>query len=212
MFQEASTCLKVCGVTVEEEAERLVEMKVEALGFNFYKKSKRYLEPSEADWLKVLAGKVLRVGVFVNEGSDLPFRLYGEGMIDVIQLHGDEAVSEVSRFRAAGIPVIKALGIATKEDLKRADSYEVDAFLLDTHAPMLYGGTGKVFDWDLAVEFKGKVPEVPLILAGGIVPENAREAIACVRPAALDVASGAEISPGKKDFEKVRALQECCAS
>lgn len=210
IFREGVTALKVCGVTREEEARQLAEMGVEAVGFNFFRKSKRYLDVSKAVWTKGFEGAFLRVGVFVNEVGDLPLRLFGEGMVDVVQLHGDESPQDVAVLRGAGVPVIKAFGVAGEEDLKRAAMYEVDAVLLDAHAPVSHGGTGRVFDWEFALQFKEMQPDMPLVLAGGIVPGNAREAVEKVRPAALDVASGAEHSPGKKDFEKVRVLQECC--
>ncbi|MEP2777539.1 MAG: phosphoribosylanthranilate isomerase [Luteolibacter sp.] len=193
-----------------EDVERLVELGVDAVGFNFWPKSKRYLAPEEGRWMKDFAGKILRVGVFVNEASDLAFRLFGDGMIDVVQLHGDETPEEVERFTAAGIPVVKALGVKDAGDIARAGAYVADGILLDAHAPVVFGGTGQTFDWGLAKGFMAQHPGMPVILAGGITPENAAEAVVQVKPAALDVASGAEISPGVKDFDKVEALLAAC--
>ena len=195
---------------MQGDAERLAELGVDAVGFNFWPKSKRYLDPSDGRWVKGLAGSILRVGVFVNEGSDLPYRLYGEGMIDVVQLHGDETAETVAGFAKAGIPVIKAVGVKDAADIGSAGGYAADAVLLDAHAPLVFGGTGEVFDWGLALGFKNRFPEIPVILAGGITPANARQAVSEVRPAALDVASGAESAPGVKDFEKVKALLAAC--
>lgn len=209
-FANENTGLKICGVRSRGDAEKLVELGVNAVGFNFWPKSKRYLAPEAGRWMKGLAGKILRVGVFVNEPSDLPFRLFGDGMIDVVQLHGDETLEDVARFSAMGIPVVKALGVKDAEDIARAGDYVADGILLDAHAPVVFGGTGQRFDWGLAKDFMEKHPEMPIILAGGITPENAADAVAQVRPAALDVASGAEVSPGVKDFEKVKALLEAC--
>lgn len=211
-FGTDKTSLKICGVTLQGDAERLVEMGVDAVGFNFWPKSKRYIDPSGGHWMKALAGRILRVGVFVNEAGDLPYRLYAEGMIDVVQLHGDETAGTVAGFTKAGIPVIKAVGVRDASDLESAGGYGADAVLLDAHAPQVFGGTGEVFDWGLAESFKRKFPDIPMILAGGITPRNARQAVNGVRPVALDVASGAEVSPGVKDFEKVRALLEACRS
>ena len=204
--------LKICGVKLEADAERLAALGVDAVGFNFWPQSKRYLDPREGVWMKVLAGKILRVGVFVNEASDLPFRLFGDGMIDVVQLHGDEDAGTVLRFKEAGIPVIKALGVKTADDIEAAGRFPADAILLDAHAPQVFGGTGETFDWKLALDFKERFPEMPMVLAGGITPLNAASAASEVAPAALDVASGAEISPGVKDFEKVEALLAACRS
>lgn len=204
-----SVSLKICGVTRMADAERLVELGVDALGVNFWPKSKRYLDPADAGWLGDLAGRILRVGVFVNEDPELPLRLWREGRIDMIQLHGDEGPQQALPFREAGAPFIKAIGVSNRGSLAEATAYGADALLLDAHAPGVYGGTGDTFDWKTAVDFKAAEPSIPIILAGGIVPENAGEAIATVGPAAIDVASGAEQSPGIKDFEKVIALRLC---
>ena len=206
----AATSLKICGVTLAADAERLAEMGVDALGANFWPNSKRYLAPERADFLRALAGRILRVGVFVNAGSELPLRLVEEGLIDVVQLHGDETPEDVRPFAAAGIPVLKALGVRGPDDLARARDFGAAGILLDAHAPGVYGGTGQTIDWDLARSFIAANPDLPLILAGGITAENAAAAIAAVRPAALDIASGAESSPGVKDFAKVAALLAAC--
>jgi len=198
--------LKICGVTSRDDADQLVAMGVDALGVNFWPKSKRYLAAEDAAWLKNLAGKILRIGVFVNESSELPLRLYQDRLLDAIQLHGDEVPEDASPFRAADVPFIKAIGVKTRADLERATEFGASAVLLDAHAPGVYGGTGEVFDWKVATEFREQHPELPVILAGGIVPENAALAAASVLPAALDIASGAEISPGVKDFQKVAAF------
>jgi phosphoribosylanthranilate isomerase len=207
----APTSLKICGVTLADDAMRLVELGVDALGANFWPQSKRYLAPERAGFLKELEGLILRVGVFVNPDLKLPARLIREGLIDVVQLHGDETPDEVALLKEAGIPVIKALGVRAVSDLQRAHEFGADAILLDAHAPGVYGGTGETIDWSLARRFVEENPELPMILAGGITPDNAAAAIHAVRPAALDVASGAEQSPGLKDFDKVEALLAACS-
>ncbi|MCF7675506.1 MAG: phosphoribosylanthranilate isomerase [Akkermansiaceae bacterium] len=203
--------LKICGLTREGDAAELVALGVDALGVNFWPGSKRYHAPEDSGWLKEYAGRILRVGVFVNAPAALPLRLYRDGLLDVIQLHGDETPAAAAPFRDAGVPFVKAIGVRTMDELDRADEYGAAAVLLDAHAPGVYGGTGKVFDWNVALEFRERHPGLPLILAGGIVPENAAQAIKAVRPAALDVASGAETAPGVKDFAKVRALLDAVA-
>jgi phosphoribosylanthranilate isomerase len=195
--------LKICGVRTRDDANRLVSMGVEALGVNFWPQSKRYLAPEEAAWLRDLEGKILRVGVFVNESPELPLRLMREGYLDLVQLHGDESPEDAMVFREAEVPFIKAIGVKTRADLERATEYGAVAILLDAHAPGIYGGTGEVFDWEVASGFRREHPGLPVLLAGGIVPENAGLAAMSVQPAALDIASGAEISPGIKDFQKV---------
>ena len=202
----ASVSLKICGVTVAEEGERLATLGVEALGANFWPKSKRYLDPANAAWLEGLAGRILRVGVFVNAKPSTAIELVEKGWIDVVQLHGDESPEDAAPYRDAGIPFIKAIGVATSAHLAHATDYGASALLMDAHAPGVYGGTGETFDWSTAVSFKEQHPDLPIVLAGGIVPENAKEAAQTVQPAALDVASGAELSPGIKDFGKVQLL------
>lgn len=201
-----SVSLKICGVTTRDDADALARMGVDALGVNFWPHSKRYLAETDAVWLREIAGEILRVGVFVNEAPELPLRLVRDGLLDVVQLHGDESPEDAAAFRDAGVPFIKAIGVKTRDDLDRATEYGATAILLDAHAPGIYGGTGETFDWEVASAFRRAHPELPVILAGGIVPENAALAAMSVVPAALDIASGAEVSPGVKDFAKVTAF------
>ena len=198
--------LKICGVTSAHDADQLVDLGVDALGVNFWPQSKRFLAAEDADWLRGLAGRILRVGVFVNEPPALPLRLVRAGLLDVVQLHGDETPEDAICYLDAGVPFIKAIGVKTRGDLDHAAEFKASAILLDAHAPGVYGGTGRTFDWDTARGFKSDHPGLPVILAGGIVPENTAAAAAAVRPSALDVASGAEVAPGVKDFEKVSAM------
>ena len=202
----ASVSLKVCGVTTRSDAMRLVDLGVDALGVNFWPQSKRYLASENAAWLRDLAGRILRVGVFVNEAPELPLRLIREGLLDAVQLHGDESPEDAMIYQETAVPFIKAIGVKTLDDLARAADFGASAILLDAHAPGIYGGTGETFDWNAALKFSQNHPDIPLILAGGITQENAGLAAHNVRPAALDVASGAELSPGIKDFNKVVAL------
>jgi phosphoribosylanthranilate isomerase len=202
----AFVSLKICGVTLASDADQLVALNVPALGANFWPKSKRYLAPENAAWLKPLAGKILRVGVFVNEAPENAIRLYEEGFIDLVQLHGDEQPEDAAAYREANVPFIKAIGVHTKADLSHAAEFGARGILLDTHAPGIYGGTGEAFDWTISQKFIEQHPTLPVILAGGIVPENASLAAHTVAPSAIDVASGAELSPGVKDFQKVAAL------
>ncbi len=201
-----TTSLKICGVTTRDDAERLLTLQVDALGINFWPQSKRYLEPENATWLHDLAGKILRVGVFVNQPAELPLQLIRDGYLDVVQLHGDETPADAAIFRETKIPFIKAVGVKTHADLEQLSQFGAAAILLDAHAPGIYGGTGEVFDWEVASDFRRRNPHLAVILAGGITPENAGLAAMSVQPAALDIASGAEISPGIKDFQKVTAF------
>lgn len=202
----ARVSLKICGVTTCDDANQLVSMGVDALGVNFWSKSKRHLPPEQATWLSSLGGKILRVGVFVNEPMELPLELVRNGFLDVVQLHGDETPEFAAALTEADVPFIKAIGVKTVADLSRAPDFGAAAILLDAHAPGIYGGTGEVFDWEIASDFRRRHPDLPILLAGGLTPENAGLAAMSVQPAALDIASGAEISPGRKDFQKVAAF------
>jgi len=201
-----SVSLKVCGVTNAADAEKLVELGVDAIGVNFWPGSPRCVASTEVKWLTTLEGRILRVGVFVNAPTELQISLVREGLLDLVQLHGDETPADVAVLREVGITFIKAIGVKTHADLERVEDFQAAAVLLDAHAPGVYGGTGETFDWNTALDFKSKHPQLPLILAGGIKLENAARAAEMLHPSALDVASGAESSPGIKNFDKVRGL------
>lgn len=204
------TSLKICGVTTRRDANQLAELGVSALGLNFWPSSKRYCTPEKASVIAShIAGHIIRVGVFVNNSRPLAADLVDECVIDVVQLHGDENEDDIAYFLRQNIPVIRA--VPANALPTHALPTKNFALLIDTPAGSDYGGTGKTFDWSLAREFALAHPSVPVILAGGIRPENARDAIEALQPArpvALDVASGAELSPGLKDFDKVKALIE----
>ena len=206
-FFSSIPSLKICGVTTLRDAERLAKLKVAALGLNFWPSSKRYCSPENASTIAShVAGDILRVGVFVNNSLPLAIELIDECLIDIVQLHGDEVIEDIQFFIDQGIPVIKAVS-ADKLPNHELPSHDF-ALLIDTPAGKDYGGTGKTFDWSIAEEFVQKHPKIPTLLAGGINPLNAGKALAAVKPAALDIASGAESSPGIKDFEKVQALMQ----
>ena len=203
----ATPTLKICGITPASDAERLAELGVDALGINFWDQSKRYCPPQTAsEFLPALANRILRVGVFVNADPSLPRQLLADGLVDVVQFHGDEDLPYCQAFAEAQLPFIKAVGVAEESDLPSALRYPACALLLDAHAPGLYGGTGQTIDWTAVARFLAGGATPPVILAGGITPENASAALRSTGACALDVASGAESSPGTKDFAKVRAL------
>ena len=216
-FSPLSHSLKICGVTLASDAEQLVSLQVPALGINFWPQSKRYCPPEEAVvFLPALAEQIVRVGVFVNNARENWSLLSRENAIDIIQLHGDEDDEELRFFLNQGIPVIRSLALQPDADLAQVSSHYQEisqsclgslALLLDAHAPGVYGGTGETIDWVQAAGFIQQCAPLPVLLAGGITPTNAQEAVEVTRAAALDVASGAESSPGKKDFAKVMALQ-----
>ncbi|MGJ8697565.1 MAG: phosphoribosylanthranilate isomerase [Verrucomicrobiaceae bacterium] len=204
-FFSPRTSLKICGVTTPADAQMLVDCHVDAIGLNFWPQSKRYCSPDHAKTFAVdLAGKILRVGVFVNNALPLAKNLFQKGIIDVVQLHGDESLDDIRHFLTSNIPVIRAVSAEHLPDYELPT--ENFALLIDTPAGKDYGGTGQTFDWSIARDFIAKHPNTPVILAGGLNPDNAADAIAQVSPCAIDIASGAELSPGHKDPQKVQAL------
>lgn len=208
-FCHSQVGLKVCGITSSTDAEALVKVGVEALGVNFWPQSRRYCSESTATpWLKALAGQVMRVGVFVNAAPEQPRRLIEEGIIDMAQFHGDETPEYCLEFAREALPFIKAFGVKDVLSLRNVAHFHADAVLLDAPAPGAYGGTGSVFDWNLADLFVRRHGQLPVLLAGGLCVENIREAAELVRPAYVDVASGSESAPGIKDIERCRALHE----
>ena len=208
--------LKICGVTLAPDAEALVALNVPALGVNFWPKSKRYCSPEKAlQFLPALAGQIVRVGVFVNNAREISPILLEKEAIDIVQLHGDEDDEQLLEFLQRNIPVIRSLALKPNEDLhqviehykKLQEKYpNTLTLLLDTHAPGVYGGTGETIDWKQAAEFIQLASPSPVLLAGGITPNNSKEAIQTTQPCGLDIASGAESSPGIKDLAKVTSL------
>ena len=197
-----STRVKICGITNAADAEQAVAAGADALGLNFYGKSPRYLALGQAARIaKPLPPFILRVGVFVNATAELVQQAIVECGLGMVQFHGDETPQFCAQF---GIMSMKAFRIRDAGSLKEMAKYQTDAYLLDAWSGELAGGTGKQFDWALANEAKrlGK----PIFLAGGLTPENVAEAVRRVRPFGVDVSSGVESSPGKKDPEKVRAF------
>jgi len=206
-LSSAAPSLKICGVTTVNDANRLTELGVHALGVNFWPESRRYCPPEAArQFLPALKDRILRVGVFVNADPALPRTLLANDLIDVAQLHGDEDPAYCEAFAGEDLPFFKAIGVAEDSNLASLLHYPASGILLDAHAPGLYGGTGHTIDWDAVARFIDHQSSPPVILAGGITPQNAVEALRTTRACALDVASGAESSPGIKDFEKVSAL------
>jgi len=187
--------VKICGITNREDAMAAAEAGADAIGFNFYRESPRYISPTGAAMIaeKLPAG-VLKVVVFVNETPETIARIALETGLDVAQLHGTS--------EALGLRIWRAVRV--KESLKlEIDPETVEAVLVDTPSEELYGGTGATFDWWKA---KGLFPKI--IIAGGLEASNVRLAIAAAQPWGVDACSRIEESPGKKDHEKMRRFIE----
>jgi len=191
--------IKICGITNIDDAMASVDLGADALGFNFYKKSPRYIEPEKAaEIIAQLPPFIVPVAVFVNEREEKIREALTASCIHGVQFHGDETPEFCQRF---GNHVIKAFQVKDKESLKHMSHYRVSAYLLDSYREDLRGGTGETFDWHLAVVAKtfGKI-----ILAGGLNPDNVAEAVKLVQPYGVDVAGGVEREKGCKDHAKLK--------
>jgi phosphoribosylanthranilate isomerase len=196
------TQVKICGITNEEDALFAADCSAVALGFIFYPPSPRYIKPADARIIiSVLPKQLVKVGVFVNEKAQEIKRVMEYCGLDMIQLHGDESMEFCRDFPASRI--IKAVELINEDDLNLAFDYDVAALLVDSHHAGLYGGTGRKANWDLACRIKNKKP---LILSGGLNEKNIAEALKVVAPAALDINSGVESEPGKKDHAKLAQI------
>jgi phosphoribosylanthranilate isomerase len=196
--------VKICGITNWTDARLAVDAGADALGFNFYKPSPRYIAPDDA---RQIVGRLPRrvqgVGVFVNTPAAVVLRTARNVDLEILQLHGEESPTAV-RALAEFYPVIKAFRARRGFRLGRLARYRAaGAFLLDGFAPNRRGGTGKTFDWSIARRAKRYGP---VILAGGLTPANVAQAIREVRPFAIDVCGGVESRPGKKDPALLREL------
>jgi phosphoribosylanthranilate isomerase len=196
------TQLKICGITNKEDALYAAGGGTAALGFIFYPSSSRYIKPEEArKIISVLPDELVKVGVFVNEKADEIKRVMEYCGLDMVQLHGDESPEFCREFTTSQI--IKAVELKNDNDLNRAFDYDVAALLVDSRQAGLYGGTGRKANWKLACRTKNKKP---LILSGGLNEKNVAEALKVVAPAALDINSGVESEPGKKDHAKLARI------
>jgi len=199
--------IKFCGITRLEDAHEAARLGAWAIGLNHWDPGPRRVDPAVAAQIGAEMRRRLEVvGVFVNSPLDEITRAVEDEGLTVVQLHGDEGLSfcrEVTR--RTGCPVIKALRVSSRADVQAAEAFRTDYHLLDAHRPSSPGGTGESFDWEL---LRGRRSKVPLILAGGLRPDNVASAIAETRPFAVDVASGVESAPGIKDHALMAEFAE----
>src|SRR5688572_10290305 len=186
--------VKICGITSRDDALVAVNAGADALGFMLFEGSPRNVKlPNLAGLLRGLPPFVARVGVFVNPKDDA-VRQAIEAGIDTLQFHGDETPEFCQSF---SLPVYKAFRIQDATSLQQLTRYDTNAWLLDAYVAGKQGGTGHSFNWDLAVTAKGLGR--PIILAGGLTPDNVAQAVSKVAPYGVDVSSGVESAPGRKD-------------
>jgi phosphoribosylanthranilate isomerase len=197
-----SVRVKICGITNLADARVAVEAGADMLGFIFCETSPRYVTlRTVADIATQLPPHIAKVGVFVNPDEDMVMRAIADCGLNILQFHGDEPPEFCTQF---GLMSMKAFRMRDEASLRALPEYQTDAWLLDTYSPDKTGGTGTTFNWDLAIAAQklGK----PIFLAGGLTPENVADAVQRVQPFAVDVSSGVEASPGKKDHAKVKAF------
>jgi phosphoribosylanthranilate isomerase len=193
--------IKICGIRSLEEAGVALGLGADAIGFNFWKGSRRYIDPDAARHIIARQNQFFGayVGVFVNEEEAVIRRVASDLGLAAVQLHGDEPHEFCEHL--SPLRVIKALRVTNGFDPKSVSSYRASAVLLDSQVGSMYGGTGYRFDWQVAIEAK---QYAPIILAGGINSDNVSQAVRAVGPLAIDVCSGVEAEPGRKDFGKMR--------
>lgn len=190
--------VKICGITNLEDADIAIRAGTDALGFNFYPGSKRFIDFSEQRaWIAGLQGQVQRIAVVVNASAEEVAVLRESGCFEAIQFHGDETPEFCG---ASGFAHwIRAVRIKNDDSLREALTYDTPFLLLDGWSPSEYGGTGQRVNWDVAREFTLAHPERRIILAGGLTPSNVRDAVRIARPHAVDVAGGVEMEPRRKN-------------
>jgi phosphoribosylanthranilate isomerase len=195
-----SVKVKICGITNAPDALAAVESGADALGFMFYEPSPRHVSIRQAaEIIRELPPFVMKVGVFVDADEDTVMRAIGDCGLTLLQFHGQESPEYCRQF---GLMNMKAFRMRDAESLNALQNYPTDAWLLDAFVADKPGGTGEKFNWDLAIEAK-KLGR-PIFLAGGLTPANVADAVRTVHPFAVDVSSGVEASPGKKDPAKLR--------
>ncbi len=194
--------VKICGITSLEDARRAAGAGADLLGFNFYPESPRYIEPAQAaKIIDALEEKAEMVGVFVNAGRDRIADVLKLCRLSMIQLHGDETDEECRVVSQMGPAVIKALRIQNPDDIEKINGYDSEYVLLDAFREDVYGGSGESFDW----EWIRHPNEKKVFLAGGITPDNVWSALQA-GTYGIDLASGVEIEPGRKDPDKIIRL------
>jgi phosphoribosylanthranilate isomerase len=199
--------IKLCGITTLDDARMAVEVGAWAVGCILWPQSPRRCDPAEAARIAAAVRRRAHVcGVFVNQHLDEVTGLVDGLGLTMVQLHGDEGPAFCAEVaRRTGAKVMKAAQVRTGADVRALEAFHTDFHLVDAHVPGMRGGTGETFDWELV---RARRSKVPLVLSGGLRPDNVAEAIAVTHPFAVDTASGTEASPGVKDPEKVAAFVE----
>lgn len=195
-----SVKVKICGITSVGDGLAAAEAGADMIGLMFYERSPRQVSfATAAEISRALSPFIVKVGVFVNPDEDTVMRAIGECGVTLLQFHGEETPAFCSQF---GVMSMKAFRVRDADSLLALPNYATDAFLLDAYSPDAHGGTGAKFNWELALDAKKNGR--PIFLAGGLTPENVGAAVRQVQPFGVDVSSGVESAPGKKDHAKVK--------
>jgi phosphoribosylanthranilate isomerase len=197
--------VKICGLTTPQDAAAAIEFGADALGFNFFPGSKRYLG-SEAEWIGELPGHIEKLAILVNPSWDEAKAIAGILGITALQLHGTESPEFCQRLMEEGIRFEKALPVGGPDSLADLPDFSTRTVLLDSGGAGEFGGSGRTFQWEIARTFVESNPQLRVILAGGLTPGNVAEAVATARPFGVDVTTGVEVSPGRKDYGLLRAF------
>jgi phosphoribosylanthranilate isomerase len=199
--------VKICGLTTPEDAEAAIAFGADALGFNFFPGSKRYLPAeSAAGWIAKLPDEIAKVAILVNPSLAEAKATAAMPGITALQLHGNETPEFCQTLMEAGIRFAKALPVVGAASLDEAASFFTSTLVLDSAHEGEFGGSGRTLPWEIARDFVEANPHLRVILAGGLTPENVGAAADAVRPYGVDVTSGVEASPGHKDHERLRAF------
>ncbi|MHC4758525.1 MAG: phosphoribosylanthranilate isomerase [Planctomycetota bacterium] len=195
--------VKICGITNHDDAQKSIDLGADLLGFNFYPESPRYLKPEKAkEIIRKIPAFIDTVGLFVNSPFSEIHEIINLCKLDWIQLHGDEDPDFCSQFLSHHVKTMKAIRVRNQTDIKSAEDYLTDAVLFDAFDSDKYGGTGITFDWNIIGHINKRA-----FLAGGINPDNAEKAVK-LGVYGIDICSGIESEPGKKDYEKMKKLFE----
>jgi phosphoribosylanthranilate isomerase len=197
--------VKICGLTTPQDAAAAIEFGADALGFNFFPGSKRYLRMETAgEWIASLPGNVEKVAILVNPSWEEANAAAATGGMTALQLHGTEAPEFCRRLMENRIRFEKAVPVAGPDSLANIPDFFTPTVLLDSGGAGGFGGSGRTFSWEIARDFVLSHPHLRVILAGGLTPENVAEAVVVVRPFGVDVTSGVESVPGHKDHARLR--------
>lgn len=197
--------IKICGLTIPQDAAAAIEFGADALGFNFFRGSKRFVGDN-VDWIGELPETADKIAIVVNPSWDQAKRIAEIRGICALQLHGNETPDFCRRLKAEGIRFEKAIPVTGPDSLINVPDFSTRTVLLDSSGSGEFGGSGRTFPWEIGRRFVEANRYLRVILAGGLTAENVTEAVAAVRPFGVDVTTGVEASPGRKDYSRLQAF------